>query len=302
MTDIVGQYISNYLAPRLRKSKLSDRQIQIISDDISSRLKSLLAIWHNKEYVAPLFEIVKEEALFYKPKSHVSIRSLVVLAVRNSFIEDVHSSAPFNSELKTEDGHVARTSVFIRELTSEAVSYFKDRIKRNDNFSSQYQNSLFDGLNEKYARIWKLLSKKSTKHLMERALAPVIAEQIKSMSSTTSKTVSIVSSGIDPRLDEGLLSQLKHLSDNPNDSVFFIPSFKHISRDPEKVLKVLDFLLFADVPIVTLNYCITSEKVSIRNGFLQPIHNNSELKRVLLNTSGTDKEHARILRGLAKMI
>lgn len=116
------------------------------------------------------------------------------------------------------------------------------------------------------------------------------------------KVVGAVVSGIDPRLDKGLINQLKIVSESKNDSVFLVPSFKHISRNIEKLLGVLEFLLYSEISIITPNYYYTSNHVSVRQPLIRPIHNNSELKTVLKNTSGVQKEHAKILRNLANQI
>jgi hypothetical protein len=104
-------------------------------------------------------------------------------------------------------------------------------------------------------------------------------------------------------MDIGLLNQLKNVSEN-KDAVFFVPSFKHISRNIEKLLKVLEFLLYANIPIVTPNYYFTSNDISFRQSLIKPIHNSShsELMGVLKNTMGTTKEHAKILRCIAKQL
>lgn len=299
--NIVESYVSEHLIPQLEGYRLSHEQVQIISRDISSRLQSLLAIWHNQDYMTALFELVKEEALFYRPRCHISIRSFVVLGVRNSFIEDVHSSEPLNPELKTHENHFTRSSNFIRVVTEGAISFFSMRIQRGDDYSSIYQNTLFDRFDERFPRIWRVLSRKKLANLSDLTTVPDLADEIKSLDASDGEAIHAVQSGIDPRMNKGFLNQLKYLVENP-DTLFFTPSFKHISRNPEKVLSVLDFLLFAGVPIVTPNYLFTSEKVFTRKSLLKPIHNNSELKKVLTNTSGIAKEHAQALRTTASSI
>lgn len=304
--NIVDLYVSDRLRPRLKGSNLSENQMQVIIDDISSRLESLLSVWHDKEYIDTLFELVKEEALFYKPKSQIQIRAFVVIGIRNSVIEDLHSSAPYNTLLKTEEDHIARSSAFIQEITSDAISFFKEKLKRNDNFSAIYENTRFKELDAQYPRAWELLkSMKSSKTLhqpFESVVTPVILKQVRSFTARSERNITSTLSGIDPTIDDGLLNQLKHVSDNSDNAVFFVPSFKHISRNLLKVLKVLDFLVYAKVTIVTPNYLFTPEKIAVRNQLLKPIHSNTELHAVLINTHGVNKEHANALKDIAGQV
>lgn len=306
MKDIVKKYISNHLLVHLENQEISNEQIQIITKDVSLRLRSLLACWHDKDYITPLFEIVKEEATFYEPRCNIHIRSLIVMGIRNSAIEDVHSTNPFNQFLKVPKGHPIQSSAFLRGVTTDAITFFKKNLKQRDNFTSIYENILFKGLNETYPRAWKLLesmrSKKTIHSFKVPSGIPVILEQVNSFQSNEVKIVGAELSGINPYLDDGLLNQLKHVSRSTNDSIFLTPSFKHISRDIEKVMKVLDFLVYVDVPILTPNYFCTSQKVSVRKQLLKPIHSNHELKKVLTNTFGLEKEHARLLKDTAKYL
>ena len=89
MTVIQG-YTQSVLLPQLRSLALSKRQREIVLEDVSRRLESLLFHWNDRAFRRTILMLGTEEATFWEPQAaSLEIRSLVVVAVRNSLIEDL---------------------------------------------------------------------------------------------------------------------------------------------------------------------------------------------------------------------
>ena len=89
MTVIQG-YTQSVLLPQLRSLGLSKRQREIVLEDVSRRLESLLFHWGDQAFRRTILTLGTEEATFWEPQTaSLEIRSLVVVTVRNSLIEDL---------------------------------------------------------------------------------------------------------------------------------------------------------------------------------------------------------------------
>ena len=86
----VKQYLHEVLEPQLSMLNLPAPTLDLVHNDIAVRLIALVARWQIADRIDPLLEIGREEALVYQPhKTPLRIRQLVVLAVRNSLLEDL---------------------------------------------------------------------------------------------------------------------------------------------------------------------------------------------------------------------
>jgi hypothetical protein len=94
MTVIQG-YTQSLLLPQLRALTLSKRQLAIVVEDVSRRLESLLFHWNDFAFRRTILTLGTEEASFWEPlTASLEIRSLVVVAIRNSLIEDLGAFHP----------------------------------------------------------------------------------------------------------------------------------------------------------------------------------------------------------------
>ena len=92
--SVVQGYTQSLLLPQLRSLALSKRQREIVVEDVSRRLESLLSHWSDLAFRRTILILGTEEASFWEPyTASLEIRSLVVVAVRNSLI-DVSDKSP----------------------------------------------------------------------------------------------------------------------------------------------------------------------------------------------------------------
>ena len=84
MTVIQG-YTQSVLLPQLRSLSLRKRQREIVLEDVSQRLESLLYHWNHQAFQRTILTVGTEEATFWEPQtSCLEIRSLVVVAVERA--------------------------------------------------------------------------------------------------------------------------------------------------------------------------------------------------------------------------
>lgn len=90
--DYIENYINAILYPRLIQYGLIEEIIHKVGDDIRMRLNSLLYYWNDIDVRRTLLVTCVEEAHFYEPFEQIEIRSLVVLTIRNSLLENLAST------------------------------------------------------------------------------------------------------------------------------------------------------------------------------------------------------------------
>ena len=108
---------------------------------------------------------------------------------------------------------------------------------------------------------------------------------------------SVVASGIDPRLDDHLADMLRQIKLRKVD-MFFSPSFKSITRNPEKLLSIIDYVLRYGGTVLTLNYLLSPTFLARRNPLMRPAHYTSEIQSQLVNPDGLSARHKDLLASL----
>jgi hypothetical protein len=120
---MIHEYTHGLLLPHLQALALSKPQRAIVIDDVSRRLESLLFHWGDLAFRRTILILGTEEASFWEPSSvSLEIRSLVVVAIRNSLIEDLGASHPHTKLLESRKKQLQDEQ--IPAITSEAIRYF----------------------------------------------------------------------------------------------------------------------------------------------------------------------------------
>ena len=100
--SVVEGYTQPVLRPQLRSLGLSKRQSDLIAADVTRRLESLLSHWDDLQFRRAILLVGTEEASFWEPRpASLEIRSLVVVAIRNSLVEDLGASRPYFKSLQS---------------------------------------------------------------------------------------------------------------------------------------------------------------------------------------------------------
>jgi hypothetical protein len=295
---VIDGYIKSVLAPQLRSLGLNKRQMEIVVDDVAQRLESLLSHWNDESFRRTMLVLATEEASFWEPRtSSVEIRSLVLLAVRNSLIEDLGASHPYTKELRSRRELLPDDRM--SWITSEAVKYFQ--AANLDGVPAPPARNVFGDLPRRFPLAWHVLSLLGDSPQSEIMCDLPVAECQPMDSVPSGRQVqrhAVVSSGIDPRLDSQLLEMLGLVKARKLD-VFFSACFKSITRNPNKLLAIINDVLRYGGTVLTPNYFLSPSYLARRDPLLRPIHYNFELEAQLNDVTGLCERHRNALASLA---
>ena len=91
MDERIDGYLFGVLVPQLQHYEVEPQGRDQIVADIDSRLHGILSRWHDEDWRDTILEMGREEGTFYLPKNTpLSIRALVVIAIRNSLLGEWH--------------------------------------------------------------------------------------------------------------------------------------------------------------------------------------------------------------------
>lgn len=300
MSKEVSQYVTDVLRPQLLSFGVDSQYIEEISHVVETQMLSALQSWNQEEFRKTLMLLVSEEAPFYQPDAPLEIKSFVVLTLRNSPFESLQSKAYAETGLKHElsDAQVIR-------LTGDAIRFFRDyRLETlADNAATVSIENIYSNLAENYPVAWNAL--KELANSLENtcsfpALTRIDAEEYstKILCLATEKTSGIrsIKDGFDKNIEPTLAQQLKYVFNS--NSYFFVDCFKMLSRNPELLFSVLEFLLINSIPFVSVNYYLSNGYAEKRRNILKAAHNNKEIKKHLSNMNGISQLHRNLLTSL----
>jgi hypothetical protein len=294
---VIQEYMQAVLLPQLRSLALTKRQRAIVVDDVSRRLESILYHWSDIAFRRTSLILGTEEASFWEPQTvSLDIRSLVVVAVRNSLIEDLGASHPYTKALESRKKQLRDEQM--PSITSEATKYFETA--NLDVASVQPKKDLFGDLPRRFPNAWHALSLLSDSSGIEiDCELPIVEAESMETSASEWKVQhhNVVASGIDPRLDaqlQAILRKIK-LKEAP---LFFSPNFKFITRNPQKLLFVIDHILRFGGTLMTLNYLLSPTYLAYRHPLLRPLHYTSEIESRVADSVGLSGRHKDLLASL----
>jgi len=269
---------------------LNKDQREDVCNDVQQRLGSLLAHWADDRFRRTILTLGLEEAAFWVPATaSLEIRALVVVAVRNSLIENLNAQPGSRKQSLSDDD--------MPYLTGEAVEYFQ-KADLSQSARVAPSDDVFGALPRRFPNAWQCLSAlanvstgESHYVLSKEKAEPVGGPAIKASSS---RIVTVSSSGIDSRIDSEL-ARLMGLVQSGELTVFFSPSFARITRHPAKLLAIVDHLLRHGASLVTSNHLLTDSYVARRTPLIRPAHTHSEVMANLENMKGLTVRHREVL-------
>jgi hypothetical protein len=294
---VVQEYTQSLLVPQLRSLGLSKRQWGVVVEDVAQRLESLLSHWSDVPFRRTVLVLGTEEASFWRPQgANIEIRSLVVVAVRNSLIEDLSTSDPYTKILRSPK--MLLPDARMPWITGEAINAFREVDLVG--VQAQPRRDLFGELPRRFPNAWHVLSLLGNSSENEVACNLPMAESEPNDSSVSTVKVqqlSVVVSGIDPRLDNQLMKMLGMVKRGELD-LFFSHSFKSITRNPEKLLSIIDYVLRYGGTVLTPNYLLSPTYLARRNPLLRPTHYTSDFWVQVTNSVGLSERHKELLASL----
>ena len=297
--NVIQGYTRSVLTPQLRSLGLSKRQWEIVVEDVTQRLASLLSHWGDVPFRRTMLVLGTEEASFWEPRSaSMDIRSLVVVAVRNSLLEDLGAAPAYTEALRSPT--ILLPDPRMPWITSEAVNNFTSATL--DAVPVPPDRDVFGALPRRFPNAWYVLSLLggSAEREFLCTLPAVGAETEASDFSATRWSVqhhSVVASGIDPRIDDDLGNVLR-LIERGEAELFFSPSFKGITRNPEKLLSIMDHVLRYGGTLLTPNYLFSPTYVARRDPLLRPAHHQSQIPARMSDPAGLSERHQGVLAAL----
>ena len=295
---VIQEYTQSVLAPQLLTLGLNKHQRAIVLDDVAQRLESLLAHWHDLPFRRTVLVLGTEEASFWEPRdASLDIRSLVVVTVRNSLITDLNADRAYTPKLRSRKPFLPDEKM--PWVTGEAIKYFQT--VKLDPVQVQAQQDRFGSLPRRFPNAWhalSLLGNSSDKEI--ECQLPEAEGETMALSSLRGCAGghAVIASGIDPGFDRYLMDILNQIEQREIGALF-TASFKHITRNPEKLLSVIDRILCCGGTVLTPNYLLSPTYLARRNPLLRPIHSSDEMAARLANPVGLSQGHQEALAAMA---
>jgi hypothetical protein len=264
---------------------------------VGQRLESLLSHWSDLPFRRTVLVLGTEEASFWEPHdASLEIRSLVVVTVRNGLVTDLNADRAYTPKLRSRKQFLPDDRM--PWITGEAIKYFQ--AVNFDHLQVQAQQDMFGSLPGRFPKAWYALSLlgNSSDHEIECQLPEAKGEtmDLSALQGCTERH-SVIDSGIDPGFDRYLTDILSQI-ERKEIGALITASFKHITRNPEKLLSVMDRILCCGGTVLTPNYLLSPTYIARRNPLLRPIHSSDEMASRLANTLGLSPRHKEALTAM----
>lgn len=321
MDERIDGYLFGVLSPQLQHYGVEQHGIDQIVTDVDNRLHGVLSRWHDEDWRDTILEVGREEATFFLPgDAPLSIRSLIVVAIRNSLLADWHVEQKYGGKgVKIDD-------IRMRWITTEAICYFDACSLSAFPDASASPDNPFADLEQNFPVAWHIFSQLAEASREDReqqkrskaglafevdlpslASLPELPENTTRVQATkvaiegTRSLKAIVDSGINPYFDDQLLALLD-LVRNEKGMLFYSDSWKGLTRNATKLFFIVNWMLAYQGVIVTPNYLLSPQIACIRTPLWRAIHSASEGKEifaVLAHPGGLFPAHRKALESIA---
>lgn len=282
--EIINKYTDEILYNRLLTFHIKDKYVKEITNDIKEQIYAVLYHWNDVVFRNALLVLGLEEGKFYEPEADLDIKCFVVVAIRNSLLEVVFS---VESGLMELDKYIPEANMKL--ITSEAINYFKDvdfkelgRKVEREKIKDKYQEMI-----QKCPMAWEALKqlgncvgKKAVYNKIEvkdKMKVSDLGQAYKIKEDADEKWIKDIQSGINENFSNELLNYLNDIIESKEISVFYVDCFKMITRNFEKLLKVMEILLENNKIILTSNYLISDSYIGKRTQIYRAAHNNKDM-------------------------
>lgn len=276
--EIIETYTEKVLYNRLKEFKIEEKYIQTIKENIKEQIYSIIKHWNNIEYRNAILMVGLEEGKFYEPEeANLDIKSFVVVAIRNSYLECIfsvdHNLMGLDKELDDS---------LVKIVTKEAIEYFKDIdfSKLAKDISELEIKDIYYEAIKNYPIAWnalvqlgKCVGKKIVYPeitVKEKKTTEELNKLYEKLDVTEDKQLYEVQSGISEELSKDLIILLTNLIQE--ESIFYVDCFKMITRNFKKLLMIMEILLENKDYILTSNYLVGNAYIGKRTEILRPIH------------------------------
>ncbi len=299
---MITYYLDKVLLPKLKSFGVSNDFCNHTIEAIKRQMLSLIAHWDDVAFRKSILLIGMEEGLFYEPSAKTDIKAFVVVTIRNSPIETMQSNLYAETGLKE-----PLTNEQIKSITSDSIRFFNSL-----NFSSLSNSLKNTALCQDY--YYQILNNHPvTKTALEKLSAtssklleykpvefinPYELEDLKGYLKDENKefkTHTVVLDGYSSEFDPMLCQILQRLAGQSR-GTFIGDSFKSLTRNFEKLIKILEFLLTHNARFVTPNFFIENGCVAQRTKLLKASHAGDEFEKKMAQTEGLSHIHKAVFK------
>jgi len=297
----ITAYLEN-LRSSLKKLRITEDFCEKLIDSVEIRIYSLLRHWNEISFRKGILAVGHEEGCFYEPAAKLEVKCFVVVTIRNSLFETLQSDQYQTTGLKH-----PLCDKEIKAFTKNAILYFNkldfealSRQLANDTHEDFYQNIV-----SKYPASWAALQRlwTSSKKIGYPAVPcmPAVIQELSfdNPDYNNEKRLLTVAKldGMDPTIDDGLKGTLRRLQSGQI-QVLYVGSFKHLSRNFEKLMRVMEFVLTNGSAFVTVNYFIQNGYIEKRPEILRAAHGEEEFLQQLHRKDRLGANHQKVIQSL----
>ena len=263
MVEKVTQYLQDVLVPTLDHFRVPAAYTRQIIDTVELQMISFLRHWDDLAFRRTLLLLGSEEGPFYEPAGKVDVKCFVVVTLRNSPIETIQSdnyaSAGMQSSLSSQN---------VKTITSGAIRFFNPL-----DFSSMCLQAkkcsgcdYYQEIVERHPVAWAALRALGTtsakiidypKVQYNNPFSIEACNEIQINGEDESQkerlTKKVIFDGYSAMWDPQLLELLQKLSSSSG-NIFVVESLKSATRNFEKLMDILEFLLTHDLKFVSTNF------------------------------------------------
>jgi hypothetical protein len=189
----IDKYFEDILYPRFESYKVNGDIFEKLSKDIRKRLLSIISRWNDLDYRRTLFVTGVEEAYFYNPPVNIEIRCLVVLAIRNSIIEDLASTDQAAKSFGLEKTLIP--DLDIRKFTTDAINFFsKFNFENDDCIPLSPEDDVYGSLETSYPLSWNVIKELGKVYFTNKKYANLIffTDSFKSLTRNPHKLFNVI--------------------------------------------------------------------------------------------------------------
>lgn len=295
----ISKYLNEVLSPQLTRYGVSTQFLADVCQVVEMQMLSALRRWQDVAFRKTLLFIASEEGPFYEPAGKVEVKCFVVMTLRNSPFESLQSDDYAKCGLS-----VPLTNNQIKAVTSTAIRYFNtlDFAYLSREVQAEHDHpDLYGELSNRYPIAWNALaslaassSKVVSFPKIDRTEASCLLEGIDAAVCSDPKETAVIFDGYSSEIDPALAEQLTYIISDSG--ALMVGCFKMLTRNIEKLLRVMEFLLTHGSSLVTSNYYIENGYAERRTIILRAAHTPQEVKRQSCMIKGLGPKHRQALK------
>ena len=305
VVEKVTQYLQEVLLPTLRQFQVPEAYAEKIADTVALQMVSFLRHWDDLAFRRTILLLGMEEGDFYEPAGKADVKRFVVVTLRNSPVETIQSDHYASAGMKR-----SLSDQNVKTITGGAIRFFNslDFSEMCRQAKACTGDDFYQEVADRHPVAWAALralgtsSAKTVDFPSVRSDNPFSANGYcmadsdhKAADTQTSLSRKVVYDGYSPEWDPQLQALLAHLTAAPGGALV-VDSVKSLTRNFEKLMDILEFLLTRNGVFASANFYIENGHVERRMKPLRAGHNSREMDANISQTAGLGYRHAAALK------